>query len=468
MNILFASSEVAPWSKTGGLGDVAAALPRALARLGHEVVVVTPLYGCVDRTGLAATGEKALGVPILAARPADRLTVAFLDHPDFFANRTSLYGEHGKDYPDNAARFHFLCRALPEAARALGQDRTDVVHLNDWQTGLAALELARTRGLRPGFTRCVMTIHNLGYQGLFDARVVEELGLGWDSFTPDGLEFWGRANFLKAGIAFADRITTVSPTYAREIQTYEQGFGLDGLLRARSDRLHGILNGVDTAEWNPAADPHLPARYTAEDLSGKAMCREKLCRELGVEASGRMLVGMVSRIAGQKGFDILLEAIDRLLARDVSLAILGSGEPALVEALQAARARWPGRIGLKVGFDEGFAHRIEAGADAFLMPSRYEPCGLNQMYSLRYGTVPIVRRTGGLADTVEESPHGTGFLIPSHHAVELLAAVDRALEVFADPERWRALQRRGMAEDHSWDRAAAEYEAVYRQALAAG
>ncbi len=468
MNVLFASSEVAPWSKTGGLGDVAAALPRALARRGHEVTVVTPLYGCVDRSGLGATGETALGAPILAVRPAERLTVAFLDHQGYFGSRAALYGEHGKDYPDNAARFHFLCRALPEVARALGREPVDILHLNDWQTGLAALEHARRRGVAPGLTRCVMTIHNLGYQGLFEKEVIPALGLPWDVFTPDGLEFWGRANFLKAGIAFADRITTVSPTYAREIQTYEQGFGLDGLLRARSDRLHGILNGVDTEEWNPATDPHLAARYSADDLAGKAACRAALCRELGIDGEGKLLLGIVSRIAGQKGFDILLEGLDRLLQRPVSLAILGSGDPVLVRALEEARARWPGRIGLRVGFDEGMAHRVEAGADAFLMPSRYEPCGLNQMYSLRYGTVPIVRRTGGLADTVEESEYGTGFLIPSHHAVELLAAVDRAHAVFVNPEAWRALQLRGMAEDHSWNRSAAAYEAVYRQALSTG
>jgi starch synthase len=416
-----------------------------------------------------ATGETALGAPLLAARPAERLTVAFVDHPGYFGDRAQLYGEKGHDYPDNAARFHFFCRTLPEAARALGRGPADILHLNDWQTGLAALELARTRGLRPGITRCVMTIHNLGYQGLFEKAVVEELGLGWEHFTPDGLEFWGRANFLKAGIAYADRITTVSPTYAREIQTYEQGFGLDGLLRARADRLHGILNGIDTAEWDSATDRALAARYSADDVAGKAACRAALCAELGIEADHRLLLGMVSRIAGQKGFDILLEAIDRLLARPVSLAILGSGDPVLVAALEAARARWPGRLGLRIGFDEGMAHRVEAGADAFLMPSRYEPCGLNQMYSLRYGTVPIVRRTGGLADTVEESAdYGTGFLIPAHHATELLAAVDRAHAAFLERDRWRAIQRRGMAEDHSWDRAAAEYEAVYRQALATG
>jgi starch synthase len=468
VNILFASSEVAPWSKTGGLGDVAAALPRALARRGHDVIVVTPLYGCVDRSNLVPTGETALGAPIVAARAANRLLVAFVEHMGYFGGRAAPYGEHGRDYPDNAHRFHFFCRAIPEVARALAMDRVDILHLNDWQTGLAALEHARRRGLDPGISRSVMTIHNLGYQGLFDARVVDELNLGWEYFTPDGIEFWGRANFLKAGIAFADRITTVSPTYAREIQTYEQGFGLDGLLRARSDRLHGILNGVDTEEWNPATDPRIPARYSADDLSGKAVCRETLCRELGIDGEGKLLLGMVSRIAGQKGFDILLEGIDRLMARPVSLAILGSGDPSLVQALEAARTRWPGRIGLHVGFDEGLAHRVEAGADAFLMPSRYEPCGLNQMYSLRYGTVPIVRRTGGLADTVEESDLGTGFLIPSHHAGELLAAVDRAHAVFADPPRWQALQRRGMAEDHSWDRAAAEYEAVYELALSGG
>lgn len=469
MKIVFAASEVAPFSKTGGLADVGAALPSALARRGHEVVVMTPLYGSIDRTrhGIWPTPYRVFDMPVHERILDSGVRVLFFEHGDFF-DRQGIYGEGGEDYPDNAARFTFFARRLLPVADAIGFAPFDVLHLNDWQTGIAALELARQRGLRPGFTRSVFTIHNMGYQGSFDKAVVESEGLGWDAFTPHGFEFYDRVNFLKAGIAFADWITTVSPTYAREIQTPEHGFGLDDFVRSRSDRLVGILNGVDYETWNPATDTKIPARYDADDLSGKAICRSALCEELGIEdRPGALLLGVVTRLAGQKGIDLLVEAIPALMDRNVNLAILGSGEPYFEESLRAAKRYHGKRIGLHLGYDDGLAHRIEAGADAFLMPSRYEPCGLNQMYSLKYGTVPIVRATGGLVDTVVDATMpdsaGTGFRFVDPTAEALLDAVDRAARAFAHPERWQEIQRLGMAQDFSWDAAAARYEELYRR-----
>jgi len=463
VKILFASAEVAPFSKTGGLGDVAGALPRALAARGHEVVVATPLYGSVDRAahGLERRDDGLMEAALGGAR------VVFVED-DALYGRPGVYGEGGEEYPDNAARFaHFSRRLLPIAEAGFGRP-PDLLHLNDWQTALAALELARRKGAVPGVTRSVFTIHNLGYQGIFPKTVVDELELGWDAFTPDGLEFWDQVNFLKAGLAFSDLVTTVSPTYAKEIQGPEQGFGLDGMLRSRADRLVGILNGVDPATWSPESDPHLASRYSREVPAGKRRCRSALVAELGIDAPpGVMLIGIVSRFAAQKGFDLLLEALPRLLEREVAFAILGSGEHRYEHGLERLAAESGGRIGLRVGFDEGLAHRIYAGSDAFLMPSLYEPCGLSQLYALRYGAVPIVRRTGGLADTVSQAGRGegTGFLFDDFSAEALLAAVDEARVWFADREAWEAIRARGMEEDHSWDAAARDYEGAYRRAM---
>lgn len=469
MKILFASAEVAPFSKTGGLGDVAAALPSALARRGHEVVVVTPLYRQIDRKvhGIWPTPHRGFDSPLHERILESGVRVIFLENAWFY-DRAGIYDEGGRAYDDNAHRFAFLSRALLPIADTIGFGPLDVLHLNDWQTALAALELARQRGQRPGFTRSVFTIHNMGYQGIFDKRVMDELGIGWDAFTPWGLEFYDQVNFLKAGIAFADWITTVSPTYAAEIQTPEQGFGLEAFVRSRADRLVGILNGVDYGVWNPATDPKIPARYDKDDLGGKAICRRSLYEEFGLEQRpGAMLLGIVSRLAAQKGIDLVADAIPALMERNVDLVILGSGDPYLAERLEGARRYHHRRIGLRIGYDDGLAHRIEAGADAFLMPSIYEPCGLNQMYSLRYGTVPIVRATGGLADTVVDATvpdsFGTGFRFQDPHPGALVDAVDRALRAFAHPERWRQIQRWGMEQDFSWDAAAARYEEVYRR-----
>ncbi|WP_373047663.1 glycogen synthase GlgA [Vulgatibacter sp.] len=470
MKIVFAASEVAPFSKTGGLGDVAGALPDALARRGHEVLVVTPLYGQIDRKkhGIWPTSTRVFDMPVHERVLESGVRVVFLEHGHFF-DRPGIYDEGGKEYDDNAHRFAFFSRRILPTADALGFGPVDILHLNDWQTGVAALELSRQRGLRPGFTKSVFTIHNLGYQGVFDKKVIDELGLGWDAFTPWGMEQYDRVNYLKAGVAFADWITTVSPTYAQEIQTPEHGFGLDGFIRSRSNRLVGILNGVDYGQWNPATDRNLPSRYGPDDLAGKAVCRRALCEELGIEdRPGSMLLGVVTRLAWQKGIDMIVDAIPALMERNVNLAILGSGEQHYVDRLEGAKRYHGKRIGLYVGYDNGLAHRIEAGADAFLMPSLYEPCGLNQMYSLKYGTVPIVRTTGGLVDTVVDATvpggFGTGFRFQDPNAGALIDAVDRALRAFEHPARWREIQQAGMAQDFSWDAAAARCEAIYERA----
>ena len=464
MRILFASAEVAPFSKTGGLGDVAGALPRALASRGHEVVVATPLYGSVDRSALRPSAVSIPGATVLEAELGGA-RVLFVENEALFG-RPGVYGDGGEAYADNDERFAFFARCLLPMAGACFAGGADILHLNDWQTALAALELARGKGAGAGLTRSVFTIHNLGYQGIFPKDVVDRLGIGWDAFTPDGLEFYDQVNLLKAGLAFSDLVTTVSPTYAMEIQGPEQGFGLDGMLRSRADRLLGILNGVDYGEWSPDVDPHLPARYSRADPAGKRACREALLRELGIDAPpGVMVIGIVSRFAAQKGFDLLLEALPRLLEREIAFAILGSGEKRYEHWLERAAAASAGRVGVRTGFDEGLAHRIYAGSDAFLMPSLYEPCGLSQLYALRYGSVPIVRRTGGLADTVAQATReeGTGFLFDAFSVDALLGAVDEARVWFADPEAWARIRGRGMAQDFSWEAAAANYEGAYRR-----
>ncbi|HWP34701.1 MAG TPA: glycogen synthase GlgA [Thermodesulfobacteriota bacterium] len=495
MRILFAASEVAPLAKTGGLADVAGALPRALARLGEEVRVVMPAYRvAMDPRHHLRDAGLALSVPIggrseTAAVLEGRLGAGpggdsggeaggvpvFLIRADRYYDRDGLYGVAGQDYQDNAERFAFFSRAVVELARQ-GPFKPDLFHLHDWQTGLVAAYLKHLYAGDPalGQPASVFTIHNLGYQGLFWHYDMHLTGLGWELFTPEGLEFWGKLSYLKAGLVFADMLTTVSPTYAREIQTPELGHGMDGVLRARADRLVGILNGIDTEEWNPATDRYIARRYNARTLAGKGVCKADLQRTFGLPVEPKTpLLGVVTRLAEQKGVDLLDAVLPALVERGVQFVLLGSGDPAYEARFRASAARWPRQVGVRIAYDNVLAHKIEAGADMFLMPSRYEPCGLNQMMSLRYGTVPIVRATGGLADTVmEASPEagGNGFVFVEYDPAAFLAAIDRALAAYRKPRTWRALMRRGMAGDYSWDAAARRYLEVYRQArrLAAG
>ncbi len=475
MRVVMLSPEVYPYAKTGGLADVLAALPPALAAAGVEVTVCVPGY----RSALRAAGTPAPG-PRLYAPIASRMEAAeivrvpgapvptVLLRADRYFDRDGLYGEGGQDYPDNAERFAFFCRAALEWLRA-EREPPDVLHVHEWQAALAPAFLRATAALYPelGRVRTVLTLHNLAFQGRFPADHWHVLNLDARYFVPEFLEFYGEINFLKAGMVFADALTTVSPRYAAEIQTPAFGEGLDGVLRARGAALRGILNGIDDAVWDPATDPQLPARYRVGDLAGKARCKRALQAELGLDVGDDApLLGVVSRLAEQKGFDLLAVALPPALeAWDAELAVLGSGEERYERWVHELEARFPGRVGARVGFDEGLAHRIEAGADVFLMPSRFEPCGLNQLYSLRYGTVPIVHATGGLDDSVAEfdpaTGTGTGFKFTPYTPDAFLAALERALRTRRDPALWARLIANGMAQDFSWSRAAAEYRALY-------
>jgi len=473
MRILFIASEVAPFSKTGGLGDVAGALPAALAALGHDVKVVTPRYADIKDGRLQPTGQ-ALRVrfpfgeesgPILSVRLAERLEVLFLENPRFFG-RAGIYGDASGEFGDNHRRFAYLSVGALQAAQRLGFI-PDIVHSNDWQTGLVGVALRRGFDGSPmGRARGVFTIHNLAYQGQFGKDVMEDLGLPWDLFTSEtGLEFHDTVNFLKGGLNFADAITTVSPTYAREIQTPELGANLDGLLRRLQGKVSGILNGIDADEWNPAADPLLPARYGPQDMAGKAECKRALLARAGLADTNAPVFGIVTRLAYQKGIDLLLEVMPAALQADIRFVGVGSGEGHYEQGLRELQERFPQQVGVYLGFDKPLSHLVEAGADFFLMPSRYEPCGLNQMYSLRYGTVPIVRATGGLADTVEGGLEGNGILFEAFHRSALLAAIRRAQALYADPPRLEAFQRRGMERDFSWAVSARRYESLFASLL---
>jgi len=475
MKILYVASEVAPYSKSGGLGDVAHALPRALSARGHEIRVVTPLYASARVTSAEDSGRSIrLRFPfgeqraaIRVARPAPRHEVWFLDNPGFFA-RPGFYGDSSGDYGDNHRRFAFLSVGALVAAQAM-QFVPDVVHLNDWQTALAALALARGfRGTSLGEASSLFTIHNLAYQGVFPKQVMRDLGLPWDVFTPSGLEFYDQVNFMKAGLAFADALSTVSRTYAREIQTAAYGCMLEGMLRARAPDLHGILNGIDVHEWDPRADPFLPAPFDADDLSGKAVCKAELRRRFGLadpdHVSDAPLFGVVTRLAGQKGISLLLEGIPTLLDRGAEVVVLGNGERWYEDGLRALAAARHDGFRAFIGFDPALSHLVEGGADFFLMPSLYEPSGLNQMYSLRYGTVPVVRATGGLEDTVRDAdlPDGTGFKFRNFDVGGLIWASGRAMDWWWHRrDALDALRRRGMAQDWSWESSAAAYERLY-------
>jgi len=465
--ILMITSEAAPFAKTGGLADVLGALPPALARLGEEVAVVMPRYGSVPLPGSTrisdgmrlSVGPNAFTVAIDQVE-REGVRYLFVDCPPLYA-RAGIYGEDGiPAYPDNHIRFALLNQAALEIGR--GMFRPNIFHAHDWPGGLLAPYLRENHGSDPDFAgaKCIITIHNLGYQGNFPAVAISDVGLSPTLFHPGGLEFWGELSFLKAGIVWSDAITTVSPTYAREIQTLEYGAGLDGVLRDRAAKITGILNGVDYAEWSPQTDPHLSYRYSAEDLSGKRLAKRALVEEVGLPLNdARPLIGIVSRLAGQKGFDLLEEIVPDLSEMDLAMTVLGTGEAPIEEMFRAMAEDHPEKFAVQIGYDNGLAHRIEGGADMFLMPSRYEPCGLSQLYSLRYGTVPIVRATGGLEDTVDAL---TGFKFTEYTPDALLEAIRQALEAWSDRPSWLERMRRGMAQDFSWDAAAVQYQRLYR------
>ncbi len=479
LKVLFLSSEVTPFRKTGGLGDVAGALPKALKARGIDVRVVMPLYRGIRWDELEPL-EGVLEVPMyygtarsavrMGTLPGSDVLVYFLEHRGYF-DRPEVYGPaDGGGYADNLERFTFFSRASLELAKALGFE-PDVVHANDWQTALVPVyldTLYRVTALRRAAT--LFTIHNLAFQGVFDGSGLFVTGLGREHYVPGELEHYGAVNLMKGGLVHASLLSTVSPTYAREIQRPEHGAGLDGVIAARSADLRGILNGIDTGEWDPRTDRHLPANYTAEDIAGKAMCKRELQREMGLPVREKTpLFGAVSRLTPQKGFDLLAQAMERLLGWDLSIVLLGSGDSDAEEYFTAlSRARGE-KFRARIGFDNGLAHRIEAGCDFFLMPSRFEPCGLNQMYSLRYGTLPIVHATGGLADTVqnydEAAGEGTGFVMYRLDAKSLGDTVGWALSTYFDrPGDVDTMRRRGMNLDFSWSRAAESYEGLYREA----
>lgn len=477
MRVLFCASEIVPLAKTGGLADVAGALPAALARSGIDVRLAMPRYRGVDLPGATAVGrlsvtlgrEAAEGTLLDGRLPGSGVPIWLVEQPDLF-DRGGLYGEGGQDYPDNLARFTFFCRAVAQWLARRGW-QPDVIHCHDWQTALLPV-IIRTEGAPRAAS--VFTIHNLAYQGLFPADQFALTGLPPSAFAMQGLEFWGQVNLLKGGLGFADVLTTVSATYAREIQTEEFGAGLEGVLRDRADDLVGILNGVDYEVWDPAVDALLPARYSADDMDGKPICKRALQRAFGLPEDPQVpVVGMVSRLADQKGLDLVVEIMGELLDAGVQFVLLGTGDPRYHRLFEELQARRRQHVGVRLGFDNALAHLIEAGADLFLMPSRYEPSGLNQLYSLRYGTVPVVRRTGGLADSVVDATpqalaagRANGFVFEPYEAQALLGAVRRALAAYRDPLTWRALQQAGMRADFSWARAAGQYAALYERALA--
>jgi starch synthase len=481
MKVAFLASEVIPYAKTGGLADVAGALPKFLSRLGAEVRVFMPLYREVRKKNLPlepviAGAALELGgrqVPFsVFAHRADGVSVFFIDQPAHF-DRDQLYGTPAGDYPDNAERFAFFSKASLETMRQTGFS-PDVVHGHDWQAAAAFAYLKFTYADDAFFagTRSLFTIHNLAYQGLFEKDVLGRIGLPDSLFNMNDLEFYGQVNMLKAGILYAAAVTTVSPGYSREIQTPEFGCGLDGLLRHRAGALYGILNGVDYRDWDPATDRLIPRNFGPADLSGKRDCRTELVRMFGLSAPPDVpIVGMVTRLAGQKGLDIVCEALDSLLGLGLTLVILGTGDQKIQDFLLQAQKKRPDRLGLKIAFDEKIAHTIYAGSDIFLIPSRYEPCGLTQMYALKYGTIPVVRATGGLDDSIQEfdprAGSGNGFKFVEASTEALLPAAARSVETFRRPKPWKALVRNAMAADFSWERSATAYLDLYRKIVAA-
>ena len=475
MKILFVASESVPYSKTGGLADVVGGLSAVLVEAGHKVAVLLPRY---RGTKTQASTVPSLTIPlgdelrfpaIVEGAAVGGVRFYFVDDPDYF-DRAQLYGEKGSDYHDNAERFCEFSRAAIEFAKHVW--RPEVIHCHDWQSALVPVLLHTLYAGDPALKDLpvVFTIHNLGYQGLFPHAALQRIGLPETLFHVEALEFFGKVNFLKGGLVYSDQLTTVSRKYAAEIQTKEYGYGLEGVLRMRADRVTGILNGVDYSAWSPEADKLIAANYSAHNLDGKRACKKDLLDtfKLPAENMTRPVIGIVSRFVDQKGFDIFAEVAAELLQENLAIIALGTGDPQYEKLFQALAQKFPAKVGVKIAYDNTLAHKIEAGADMFLMPSRYEPCGLNQIYSLRYGTVPVVRATGGLDDTiVQYNPKtggGTGFKFDAYTSRALLECVRIAIRVFRDAAAWHAIQTTGMAKDFSWKHSAAAYINVYEGA----
>ena len=481
LRIVMAASEAVPYSKSGGLADVGGALPLHLARLGHEVTLFLPYYRetrqrlprlprATPPIDLPFPGHD-VRVEILRHEPAPGLTVLLVREDGAF-DRPRLYGTADGDYWDNGGRFAVFCRAVVATLRLLGE-HADVLHAHDWQTALLPLYLRHRPDLAGHLAGVptVLTIHNLAYQGIFPPAAMPYCDIPAELFTPAGVEFYGQVNFLKGGIIAADAVTAVSPRYSEEIRTPAFGEGLDGVMREQAGKLRGILNGVDYEEWDPDTDPRLPARYSVAAIDGKARCKETLLEAFGLPRDpATPLFGTISRLVDQKGFDLLADAMPRLASLNLRYVLLGSGERRYEDLWIALARRWPDRLAVRLGYDEALAHLLEAGADAYLMPSRFEPCGLNQMYSLRYGTVPVVRAVGGLDDTIEHfdprTGRGNGFKFRDYDVNGLLWAVGEALACHARPAEWRRVQRNGMEADFSWDAASRRYVDLYRELLA--
>jgi len=475
MRILFVASEGLPFSKTGGLADVIEALPKALAAKGQDVAVLLPRYKKTPATGPVLArlalpgGDAARNCAILDGTVVNGVQYLFVDDPEYF-DRDCLYGTAQGDYPDNAERFAEFSRAAIEVAQHVW--KPDVIHCHDWQGGLVPVLMRTQHEDSAELQRIpvILTIHNVGYQGVFPREVMARAGLPESLFTMSGLEFYDQVSYLKGGLLFADVLTTVSRKYAEEIQTAEYGHGLEGVVRSRASRLTGILNGVDYSIWDPRHDPLIAARYSDKDLSGKRECKKDLLDYFGLPPGNleRPIAGIVSRFADQKGFDLLEEIGDELLEEEMVIMALGTGDAKHERKLRDLARRYPARMAVKIAYDNTLAHKIEAGSDIFLMPSRYEPCGLNQIYSLRYGTVPVVRATGGLDDTIEaynaHSGQGTGFKFQEYSGRAFLQAVKQALAAYQDKKAWRKLQIAGMSRDYSCNASAAEYGRLYESA----
>jgi starch synthase len=491
-SVLFLSTEVFPYAKTGGLADVSSALPQALRELGHDVRVMMPKYGFIGEKkqkihlinrlqGIEfKIGDKYLVTNLKSSAiltQKTRIQIYLLESEEYF-QRMGIYVDPvtGKDYPDNDERFLVYALNAFELCKRLIW-KPDIIHCNDWQSGLVPALLKTVLKDDPFFkdTKVVYTIHNLAYQGNFPASTFPKLGLPPEAFTPSGLEFYGKVSYMKAGIAYADAITTVSETYADEIKTPEFGNGMEGLLSKRKKDLYGITNGIDLVVWNPAKDVNTVRPFSAEDLSGKEACKRDLCFAMGIPYSeGRPVLGMIARLSDQKGFDLVAANIENIIKCNAQLVLLGEGDKKYMELFTKLQKKHPDQIGIHFGFHDNFAHKIEAGCDIFLMPSAYEPCGLNQQYSMHYGTIPVVRKTGGLADTVVDLDEGTkknpatGFVFEKYEAKAFWKALSRALETYSKKKDvWHELQMNGMKKDFSWDRSALKYAELYEKILAA-